>query len=289
MTPDVSVIIPVYNNADTLADQLDGLARALVGAPSTEIVVVDNASTDGSADVALAWSERCGVPIRVVPACERKGEPYARNVGISTTSGRHVLFCDGDDVVRPEWIRALHEALDSEVYATGPVSTDVLNDDWLANVRGRAIFDGRPLLHDVVPFAHGCNMGFRRSVLDDIGGFDESFLAGCDQEIAVRIWRAGHDLAFAPSAAIDYRLRGDLRSTWRQGRSYGRYRIRVRRLIADQLDARALRRANIRRVGWLAKHLPRAIADRGVRARSVWVAAQLVGEAHGTWEKLRGV
>jgi len=131
-------------------------------------------------------------------------------------------------------------------------------------------------------------MGFRRDLLEELGGFDESFLAGCDQEIAVRAWRAGHELAFASDAVIDYRLRPDLKSTWRQGRSYGRYRIRVRQLITDHLDHAALQRANLRRIGWLVKHLPLTAWNRTVRARWVWVAAQLVGEAWGMMEQRRG-
>lgn len=288
MTPKVSVVIPVYNNADVIGAQLDGLHAALEIAPETEILIVDNGSTDGLASVVDAWVEQSGTPIAVVPATEKQGEPHARNVGVRVSRGDYVLFCDGDDIVRPTWIAALAEALDFASFATGPVHTDLLNEPGLANVRGTAVFEGRPMLYGTVPFAHGCNMGFRRELFDEIGLFDESFLAGCDQEIAIRAWRAGHDLVFAEDAVVDYRLRPDLASNWRQGRSYGRYRVFVRRLISSDIDLAAQRRANLRRVGWLLKHLPGLARDREQRARWVWVAAQLVGEAHGTWEAQRG-
>lgn len=285
--PEVSVIIPVHNNAGTIRDQLDGLAVALLDAPAAEIIVVDNCSTDGSREAVESWVAESQTPVRVVAAAERAGEPYARNVGMAAARADIILYCDGDDIVGPTWIRSLYEGLQHSVYATGPIDTKRLNEPWLADVRGKKIFAELPMLYDRIPFAHGCSMGFRRPLLEEIGGFDEAFLAGCDQEIAIRIWRAGYELSFCEGATVDYRLRADPAGLWRQGLSYGRYRVQVRELLQDELDLRAIRRDNLRRLAWLGWRAPRALRDDEARTRWIWVAAQLAGEARGAIDALR--
>lgn len=284
---DVSVVIPVYNNAGTIEEQLDAVAVALTNLPESEVIVVDNRSTDGSSEVVTRWAATQSTTVKVVDAFDRAGEPYARNVGWRAASGRRVLFCDGDDVVAESWAAALVEGLGRWEYVTGPVSVDRLNDVDTAAVRGTAIFDGRPMLYDGVPFAHGCNMGFRRVTLERLGGFDESFLAGCDQVIAIRAWQHGIDLGFVDGGIVHYRLRGDLRSMFRQGRSYGRYRVKVRALTPELVDRTQLRNAQARRVGWLVKYSLPAVVSSNLRARWVWVVSQVVGEIRGGWEVRR--
>lgn len=276
----ISAVIPVHDNAATLPEQLDAVAAS---APITawEIVVVDNRSRDGSADAARRWSDGSGIEVRVVAADARAGEPHARNVGLAHARGDMIAYCDADDVVGDGWLRAMAAALQTHPYVTGPVLTDRLNPSWLADVRGRSTFDGVSHLHGCIPYAHGCNMGFQRDVLEGLEGFDESFSTACDLEIAVRAWRAGVRLAFDHEAAIHYRLRPSLAATYRQGRSYGRSRHRLRALVPELVDRRAERVANVRRAGWLARHVPGAIAKRATRARWVWVAAQLDGELRG--------
>jgi glycosyltransferase involved in cell wall biosynthesis len=286
--PEVSVIVPVHNNAGTISEQLDALARNLTSAPPTELLVVDNRSSDGSAEIVRCWSDRTGVPVRIIPATERAGEPYARNVGWRAARASHVVYCDGDDVVGDEWIRAMHEGLKRWPRVTGPVDPDRLNDPVLARVRGRTIFCGLPKLYDTIAYAHGCNMGFRRDVLIDLDGFDERFFAGCDQAIAVAAWQRRHELGWIPEAVVHYRLRNSPRAMWRQGESYGRYRVKVRALTPDLVDRAALRRATARRLGWAFLHAPGALTSSERRLRWLWVASQFVGEARGSWEERRG-
>ena len=81
MTVTASVVIPMHNAGDVVVEQLDAVLRGLPGHPHTEILVVDNRSTDHSRSVVETWARRTGAPLRVVPADEQAGEPYARNVG----------------------------------------------------------------------------------------------------------------------------------------------------------------------------------------------------------------
>ena len=283
--PDVSVVIPVHNAAATLREQLDAVRVAQLHAapddgPCGEILVVDNRSTDASADVARDWAREHGVDLRVVDASERSGEPFARNAGLAAARGATVLFCDADDRVAPTWISSMKRALRDTPYATGPIDMHELNPRWLAEVRGSSV-TGRSLLYDAVPYAHGCNMGFRRDALVALGGFDEAYVAGCDLDIAIRMWEAGYQLGYDEGAVIHYRLRPTLRDTFRQGRFYGRYRVPIRARLAAAGAAATTDSRTGRRLLWLLRRAPLAAVHRRTRARWVWVLGQLVGERIG--------
>jgi glycosyltransferase involved in cell wall biosynthesis len=284
LPPDISVIIPVHNAASTLVEQLDAVESGAAEAPRYEIIVVDNRSTDDSARVAREWASTHGVDLRVIDAHEQPGEPFARNVGLRAARAERVAFCDADDRVTPTWLASMAAALDSADYATGPIDMDTLNPPWIANVRGRAVVTGRSQMYELVPYAHGCNMGFRRDTLLAIGGFDESYLAGCDLDIAVRMWEHGYELEFSDGAGIHYRLRPSLRSTYHQGVFYGRYRTRIRHRLTEAAAMPARDPRNTRRLAWLVKMLPATFVSRSTRARWIWVTGQLVGEARGNRE-----
>lgn len=283
VTPELSVVIPVYNGAKWLPAQLKAVSSAATGGIRLEVIVVDNRSTDGSGELARRWGEDAGVDLRVVDAFDRAGEPYARNVGIAAARSDKIAFCDADDVVGTGWIRAMASQLEDNDYVTGPVDCGMLNDPWVAATREASMATSAPTVHGI-PFANGCNMGFRRSLLDRLGGFDETFLIGCDIEIAIRAWRANVQLAWAPEAIVHYRLRSSPGELYRQARLYGRARKRFAALVPDATDHRELRRKRVRRAAWLARHLGDAFDAHG-RSKWMWVAGQVVGETESIFDR----
>ena len=111
--PAVSIIVPCYNGNGTLARCLRAL-RAQVGVPAFEIIVADDASTDGSGELATRLADR------VVEAEQRGGAGRARNRGASVARGRILAFTDADCVPPPSWLARLLTALeDPEVAAVG--------------------------------------------------------------------------------------------------------------------------------------------------------------------------
>src|SRR6185437_15388338 len=94
MKPSVSVIIPTYNRADCIAAAVrSAAAQKLV---DTEIVIVDDASTDATQD-ALKLLMRAFPNIRVITHEKNKGVSAARNTGIKAAQGEHIAFLDSDD------------------------------------------------------------------------------------------------------------------------------------------------------------------------------------------------
>ncbi len=105
MPPDVSLIIPVYNNEQYLDESLSA-ASAQVG-PALEIIIIDDGSTDASLSLIKAHAERD--PRILVIAQTNQGVSAARNAGLDRASGKWVAFLDGDDWLAPgslaEWVQ----------------------------------------------------------------------------------------------------------------------------------------------------------------------------------------
>jgi len=108
--PLVSVIIPVYNRAQRLATALRSVAEQTL--PDWEAVVVDDGSSDESADVAV----RVGLPgkVRVVRHERNQGPSAARNTGILAARGRYVSFLDSDDSWHPEKLSRQVEVVEAD-------------------------------------------------------------------------------------------------------------------------------------------------------------------------------
>jgi glycosyltransferase involved in cell wall biosynthesis len=108
MLPRVSVIVPARNAAATIATtlaSLEGDSSAIA-----EVIVVDDGSTDGTAEVARTTGARCGLAVRVIEG-GRRGAGAARNVGLLAVQGDWVYFIDADDELRPGGLRAMRDRL----------------------------------------------------------------------------------------------------------------------------------------------------------------------------------
>ena len=114
----VSVIIPSYNRAAMIGAAIDSAFRAASGVP-LEVVVVDDASTDDTASVVLAYGDD---RVRLIRLTENGGQSAARNHGIDAALGTYLKFLDSDDVLLPGH-------LDAEVRAMEE-GTDIVASGW---------------------------------------------------------------------------------------------------------------------------------------------------------------
>lgn len=101
---DISVIIPTYQHAKTIADCIESLLSQTES--PKEIIVVDDGSTDDTAKVIAKFGDR----VRYVFQ-ENKGAPVARNYGAELSTGQYLLFCDADIKVRPQMLEKMKRAL----------------------------------------------------------------------------------------------------------------------------------------------------------------------------------
>ncbi len=230
----VTVVIPALNAARTLRRQLDALDRQTFERPFC-VVVVDNASEDNTAEVALGMQpER--YQIRVVHE-PRRGINFARNAGIATAPDGMIFLCDADDEVAEPWLAAMVEALTPGYWVGGVLGYEKLNSPqtrrfW--DVSSYSMF--RPT-DPYVDDTKGSNCGFYRSMWAALDGFDErlSGTGGDENEFFMRAHHAGYRPIHVADAVVNYRLRPGLRSMVRQRYRQGKNQISMSRLPGGRL------------------------------------------------------
>jgi glycosyltransferase involved in cell wall biosynthesis len=218
---EASVIIPCYNGADTLGEQLESLA-AQTWSSTWEVIVADNGSTDDSVAVAAQYQDV--LPLTIIDAGQKKGQAYAYNQGVAASTGNLLLFCDADDVMHPGYVEAMVEGLRNHPYVGGHERQDKINAEWL-QARAQTNNKVRGLIRSGHrPFVAGCTIGVRRSAYDRVGGFDESIFELNDMDFAWRLAEEGISPTYIPEAQFYYRSRptlwGNIQQEYRVGRGF---------------------------------------------------------------------
>jgi glycosyltransferase involved in cell wall biosynthesis len=244
---EASVIVPARNAAATIDEQL----RALLAQQTDrrfEVLVIDDGSTDATATLVDGWAavdERVRL-LRAAPA----GSYAARNVGAEAARSDLLLFCDADDVVSDGWVDAMRTALDQWPLVGGPLDLNRLNRPIVQRWRSTSASDEAPVFAGFLPFTPAANLGVRRSVFTDSGGFNGRALNGDDVGFCWRAQRAAHPMGWAPDALVHYRGRPTLRahlaqqyrfghSMLEQGRGYARHGAWVPTMAFSLLDIAA--------------------------------------------------
>lgn len=277
MSMDLSVIIPCHNEAKTLPEQLDALARQEWDG-SWEVLVVDNQSTDETTSVALSHPGLAG-RLRAIDASDGRGVSYARRAGVEASTAQAVVFCDGDDVVADDWVAAFGMALREHPLVTGDVEVERLNDPALATSRGTPRVGGPPVYGPVI-FLRGNNGGMQRRVWDQLDGFDESFNGLEDIEFSLRARAAGLVVTFVPDALVHYRYRVGWRPLWNQGLFYGRSYPQLWKRCLDLGLEPPSRFAGARSWTWITLYTP-LLMRKTVRIRWVWTLSCRIGALRG--------
>ncbi|MEV0456602.1 glycosyltransferase family 2 protein [Catellatospora methionotrophica] len=112
MTPDVSVIVPVYNTMPYLRRCMESLVKQTIGLDRLEIVAVDDGSTDGSDRELARFAERYPGTVRVVRQPNSGGPASPCNNGLGLATGRFVFFVGADDYLGPEALERMVDAAD---------------------------------------------------------------------------------------------------------------------------------------------------------------------------------
>ncbi|MDQ7911498.1 bifunctional polysaccharide deacetylase/glycosyltransferase family 2 protein [Phytohabitans sp. ZYX-F-186] len=212
----VSVVVPAYNESANIA----ATVRSLLASdyPRVEVIVVDDGSTDGTADIV----ERMRLPgVRVVRQANA-GKPAALNTGIAHARGDILVLVDGDTVFEPDAVGRLVQPLrDPDVGAVSG-NTKVANrrgllGRWqhLEYVIGfnldRRMFD----VLRCMPTVPGAIGAFRRAAVVDVGGVSSETLAE-DTDFTMALIRAGWRVVYAPDAVAWTEAPASLKQLWRQ-------------------------------------------------------------------------
>lgn len=250
---DVAVVIVNHNAGGMIFDALNSLAA---DAPA-ELVVIDNASTDGSPDVIA----RERPDVRLIRNATNTGFAAAANQGVRSTSTPYIVLLNPDAIIRPGALTALAAALDEHPRAAAAGAL-VLNPDqtvqptkrafpslWQSALHGLLgiVWPGNPGTRaytladapfdepDVVDWVAGTAVVLRRDAFEAVGGFDEDFFFFVeDVDLCRRLWDAGWQVWFEPRAVVEHAwgaswTQRPLRFLWMHQRNLWRYVRKHRR------------------------------------------------------------
>lgn len=175
-TPFVSVIVPVFNAEKYVGEAIDSIFAQ--GYAPLEVIVVDDASTDGT----LKQLETFGDAIRVISLPANSGPAAARNVGLRHARGEVIGFLDADDLWLPGFIEHVLPCITEQGYECARGSAQLFRD--LDD--GTREFTPRLVLETQVGTAL-----YRKSLVDNVGPFDESMRYGEDVDWWKRMQEAG--------------------------------------------------------------------------------------------------
>lgn len=182
-----SIIIPVYNDEKLVSRAVESaLSQTLSG---VEVIVVDDGSTDGTADTLSAYEGR----IILIRQCN-KGVSAARNAGFAASRGRLVGFLDSDDVILPNKVAVQVAALDKSLDAGLCYGRwERMKDGGSGPAEIRSAFFAEPWPDGLAfrpPFPMNSVL-FRREALELVGGFDETLWGSEDTDLWWRLALAG--------------------------------------------------------------------------------------------------
>lgn len=215
--PHVSIIIPCYNDETGIQDTLNSLTFQNYPKDLWEVIVVDNNSTDNTAEVARSFQSR--IPkLQIIFERSRQSSYAARNRGIEAANGEILVFIDADMTVQRDWLKrgVLHIVQKRGDYIgcriemvtryNPPTIWELLDQ--------KTGFDVQAYIQR--GFTVTASLFVRRSVINEVGMFDERLISGGDREFGNRVKEHGFTLYYDDENVIYHPTRASLKAFWKK-------------------------------------------------------------------------
>jgi len=216
-----TVALCTHNHADRLVRTLEDLSALELPKARWELVIIDNASRDETPELLSRHEWPAGWSIRVIRE-EKLGLSNARNRAILEARGEYLIFIDDDETPDSDWLCAYERLIETkQLDAFGgrirvlfeDARPTWLQDDLLGFLGELNRFDS--ITHLTAPSTsfYGGNFGFRKSVIDRVGGFDATLgrkgndnTGGEEVDFYRRLLSAGYKVWWTPEAVIYHRI-----------------------------------------------------------------------------------
>lgn len=239
-----SIIVPVYNRPDEVADLLDSLEAQTDG--GFEIVIVEDGSTvpcleaEPDAGGNLRVKGREGLRLKYYRK-PNEGRSIARNYGMARADGDFFVFVDSDCILPPGYIASLRRSLAASpadcfggpdaAHSSFSKTQKAINYAMTSFLTTGGIRGGKVSMEKFTPRTF--NMGFSREVYDRVGGFREMFSEDIDMSTRIRL--AGFRIALFPDVYVYHKRRVDMRKFWKQVHVFGMSRITLELLYPGSM------------------------------------------------------
>jgi len=232
--PTVSVIIPVYNDPAGLQTTVESLLAQT--AEGYEVIIADNGSTDRTRALAAEYATR--ERVRHTVEDEIQGSYAARNAGIEATEGDILAFIDADMWVESDWVESIRKRVESGTRYLGCNVVVVAETDGLvARYNKQSAFPVETYLEQS-NFAPTCCLVVHRTVIEDVGPFDERLFSGGDGEFGQRVHDAGYRQEFVEDIQMYHPARESLAELITKHHRVGRGIIQRARYHPAKFDHR---------------------------------------------------
>ncbi len=239
-----SIIVPVYNRPDEVADLLDSLEAQTDG--GFEIVIVEDGSTvpcleaEPEAGGNLRVKGREGLRLKYYRK-PNEGRSIARNYGMARADGDFFVFVDSDCILPPGYIASLRRSLAASpadcfggpdaAHSSFSKTQKAINYAMTSFLTTGGIRGGKVSMEKFTPRTF--NMGFSREVYDRVGGFREMFSEDIDMSTRIRL--AGFRTMLFPDVYVYHKRRVDMRKFWKQVHVFGMSRITLELLYPGSM------------------------------------------------------
>ncbi len=245
--PTISVVIPMRDEAGAIEACLDALVAQDVVLHTVEVIVVDGASSDGSADVARRALARAPFARSAVVVNDEATTPSNLNQGLEVAAGRVLCRVDARSLVPPHYLRTCLEVLDNrpDVTVVGGSQISVSgSDDVVTTGIARAL--NNRFTMGMSRYRRGASSGpsdtvylgaFRTDELREVGGWNETWGTNQDFELNRRMGERGI-VWFDDRLTVGYIPRSTIGALWRQYRRFGRWKAEYWRCTGDRPQPR---------------------------------------------------
>lgn len=235
-----SVIIPVYNRPDELAELLECLVKQTY--QQFEVIIIEDGSHTKADKVVEVYNNRLKISYFYK---ENGGQGFARNYGFERANGEYFVVFDSDALIEPNYLAIIHDRLQTDYvdFYGGPdtdhpdftpiqkaISYSMTSLFTTGGIRGKKNNLGGTF------HPRSFNMGLSREVWQKTGGFQISRM-GEDIIFSITAQRMGFRSALIPEAFIYHKRRTDFGAFFRQLQFFGRARINIARFYPDELKA----------------------------------------------------
>ena len=217
----LSIIICSYNRASYISDALDSLYHQTAGLSAFEAIIVDNNSTDNTAEVFTQWKSKHSEGSFTYLTESKQGASFARNTGAAIAKGEWLCFMDDDAVATPNYVKNIIGHIGSKPEAVGFGGSIIpkyipAEPKWMSYYVSSLVgnFDYAP---SACAFEKGkypleSNMIVKKDIYEQIGGFNINLpgvvgtlrIGGEGKELFYKIIALGHTIYYDPSICVHH-------------------------------------------------------------------------------------
>jgi cellulose synthase/poly-beta-1,6-N-acetylglucosamine synthase-like glycosyltransferase len=225
--PNISVIIPAYNEEDTIGECLISLEDLDYPSEKLEIILINDGSSDNTKKVMSNYNQKLNL---VLLETDGVGPSKARNIGLDCAKGEYVAFIDADCAVDREWLNELLKGFITEdVAGVGgsqiiPVNATEFEKKvhvFLSSMHFVSEYMKEADGIEIVQHVASCNAIYKTGVVREVQGFDDKLWPGEDVDLDYKITHKGYKIAYNPKAIVMHHRPKNLMKFYYMMKRYG--------------------------------------------------------------------